>query len=323
MSTERILSLTGDRDRAGIAVDVNDLLRAKSVLDDTSDFVAIIDGQGHPHYINRSLAETFGIEEGRKGSIFARLTPISRVRLHDELLPTVRQKGIVRDELALVGPDNAVIPMSVVIVAHDQGDASVGWLSFVGRDISEQHALQDQLGWLASHDPLTTLPNRRLFFRELDLALARATQRKTTCAVLFIDVDDFKSVNDDFGHEAGDAVLFTVAGRLDGVLRSHDVLSRLGGDEFAALCEDVDEASVFDIAQRLLAGAPEPVRCRGGDVTVTVSVGIGLVCAGQCDADELLRDADRAMYEAKRAGKNRVVLTRRGSMQQLPPLSSP
>jgi len=153
----------------------------------------------------------------------------------------------------------------------------------------------------ALHDPLTGLGNRVLFRERLEHALARCSRLGKDVAVLFVDVDDFKEVNDRLGHAQGDELLVALAGRLRALLRAEDTAARLGGDEFAVLLEDVgDGAEAVQVAERLMAELERPVRVSGQDVAVGASVGIAI---GRSGGDDLLRNADFAMYQAKAAGR--------------------
>jgi diguanylate cyclase (GGDEF)-like protein len=159
---------------------------------------------------------------------------------------------------------------------------------------------------LALHDPLTGLPNRALFRDRLQHALARSRRRDTTLAVLFLDVDNFKVVNDSLGHEAGDELLIALAPRLDEAVRSGDTVARFGGDEFVLLCEDVaDEQEALEIAERVKECFVQPLSIAGGERFVTASIGVAMPSAGHDLPESLLRDADAAMYQAKERGRAR------------------
>jgi diguanylate cyclase (GGDEF)-like protein/PAS domain S-box-containing protein len=174
----------------------------------------------------------------------------------------------------------------------------------------ERKDFEDRLAHESMHDPLTALPNRLLFLDRLGLAIARGKRTKAQVAVLFLDLDRFKNVNDSLGHDAGDELLVSVARRLESVLRPGDTVARFGGDEFTILCEDLPNATARDraleIAQRLLSVVARPFVVRGAETFVGVSIGIALTTTGDETADELLRDADAAMYHAKDAGRGRV-----------------
>jgi diguanylate cyclase (GGDEF)-like protein len=156
---------------------------------------------------------------------------------------------------------------------------------------------------LAEHDALTGLPNRALLLQRLQHALSRTLRSDKTIALLFLDLDRFKAINDTWGHEAGDHVLCTIAARIDESLRPFDTVARLGGDEFVVLCEDVDsEAAALEIARRLRASLSRPIDVQGDRVSLTASVGVALPDGVSEDAEELLHAADTAMYRAKRQG---------------------
>jgi diguanylate cyclase (GGDEF)-like protein len=155
----------------------------------------------------------------------------------------------------------------------------------------------------AMHDVLTTLPNRALLRDRLDQASHRAVRHGSQIALLFLDLDGFKDINDSLGHDAGDELLVAVAHRLDDCLRDADTIARLGGDEFAVVVEDVaDIRDVQEIADRLLSALAQPVSIHGRDVAISASIGIAVSGAERPDPRALLQNADLAMYEAKRSG---------------------
>src|SRR3954471_3860902 len=168
----------------------------------------------------------------------------------------------------------------------------------------ERKGLEARLTHQALHDDLTGLPNRALFLDRLGQALPRLGRHATSLAVLFLDLDKFKAVNDVLGHAAGDELLSAVAARLEGILRAGDTAARLSGDEFAVLCEDVaGERHAIGVAERVAEALRDPFRLGGGDeVNVGTSVGITLATEPTEDADMLLREADAAMYRAKERG---------------------
>jgi diguanylate cyclase (GGDEF)-like protein len=169
---------------------------------------------------------------------------------------------------------------------------------------------QEELSFLATHDDLTGLPNRTLIRDRLEQMLVRATRTQAPVAALFIDVDNFKAINDTLGHGVGDELLCAVAARLDGAVRGTDGLGRLGGDEFVVIADGLSvEAGPELIAERLLDALKEPFRLEGSDDTqVFVKASIGIASGMRASADELLRHADIAMYRAKWDGKNRYVV---------------
>ncbi|MDN5872212.1 MAG: diguanylate cyclase, partial [Nitrococcus sp.] len=173
------------------------------------------------------------------------------------------------------------------------------------QDITEQKRDKERIQYLARHDDLTELPNRREFKEHLGQALARAGRRHSHVAVLFIDLDRFKDINDSRGHEVGDKVLIAVAGRLAGALRRGDFLARLSGDEFGVVIEDVtDRSTVMPFVHRLLEQFERPLEIDGRSLAVTASIGVFVPDDNSENADQVLSKADMAMYQAKLAGRS-------------------
>jgi diguanylate cyclase (GGDEF)-like protein/PAS domain S-box-containing protein len=186
-------------------------------------------------------------------------------------------------------------------------DPAVGGLVINYRDITTRKALENELRHQAFHDSLTGLANRALFVDRLDHALSLTRRNQRPLAVLFVDLDDFKTINDSLGHGEGDAILISVAERLRSALRAGDTIARMGGDEFAVLVEDPPDASgPTDVADRLLQVLEAPFTNGGKELFVHASVGVAIMTSRKQTADELLRNADVSMYMAKAKGKNRV-----------------
>lgn len=179
----------------------------------------------------------------------------------------------------------------------------------------ENGRLYRELHHRALHDPLTGLANRSLFRDRLEHALARLARRRgTVLALLFIDIDEFKAVNDALGHARGDRLLVLVADRLRSVVRPADTVARLGGDEFAVILEDLaDGDEALAIAARAIAAVGAPFELTDQCTTFSISIGVALRSVDGATVDELLQEADAAMYEAKRGGKGRAALYRAGT----------
>jgi diguanylate cyclase (GGDEF)-like protein len=170
---------------------------------------------------------------------------------------------------------------------------------------------QEELAFMATHDSLTGLPNRTLILDRVEQMLVRSRRNHTPVAALFIDLDNFKSINDTLGHDAGDELLRAVAARLDGVVRATDALGRLGGDEFVVIAEDLSLAAGPElVAERLLEALKQPftLGAPDGATTLMVTASVGIAAGERTSAGDLLRDADIAMYRAKWDGKNRYVV---------------
>jgi diguanylate cyclase (GGDEF)-like protein len=178
-------------------------------------------------------------------------------------------------------------------------------------EIAERQRLEELARHQATHDPLTGLPNRLLFLDRLEKSLERSQRRGKSCALFYIDIDEFKPVNDRYGHHAGDALLKAIARRMDETMRKVDTVSRLGGDEFAAIMEEpVDAADALLAAQRLeLSDHPD-----GLEAKVGASVGIALYPQHAGSLEALVQAADKVMYQAKKSGKNQCFMAEQRAM---------
>jgi diguanylate cyclase (GGDEF)-like protein/PAS domain S-box-containing protein len=284
--------------------------RLTRILEHTTDLVTLTDPEGEVVWANdaaRRFMRAAGVVPHTLDDLVA---PSARGYFTDVVLPALRRDGRWSGELSLSAPGGAEMPVSQLIQAHYDVDGRLQNYSFSARDLTERVDYQTRLAHEVLHDRLTGLPNRALFVDRLTQSLARTARRDSLLAVLSVDLDRFKLVNDSLGHEAGDRLLLEVAARLQSVLRSGDTAARFGGDEFTLLCEEVvDEAQAVAIAQRVLSVLAVPFVLDGSPLHLTASVGIAL-----CDGDaavrpeHLLRDADAALHRAKDLGKARYEL---------------
>ncbi len=206
------------------------------------------------------------------------------------------------------------IPLGDVVYLQPDGTPRTARLSVVpvsdtiafgmAHDITEIKIAEQQIEHLAYYDALTDLPNRELLTRQADLALAMAARRRTGLAVLFLDLDRFKDVNDSLGHAEGDALLVQVAARLQEQTRETDTVCRLGGDEFVLLLPDADQEGALQVTDKILAAFRQPFSLVGHQLRVTVSIGIALYPHDGADFTNLLKNADAALYQAKQDGRN-------------------
>lgn len=197
--------------------------------------------------------------------------------------------------------------LSISTVRNAQGEL----LHYVGlfSDITQLKAHEFELDRVAHYDPLTGVPNRRLLSDRLHQAIIRSVRHHKSCAICFLDLDNFKAINDRYGHEVGDQLLIGVTHHLQSVLRNEDTISRIGGDEFVILLADIHSAEECTlILDRLMAAIGESVSASGIQISISASIGVTLYPEDNEDPDTLLRHADQAMYQAKEAGKNRYQL---------------
>jgi diguanylate cyclase (GGDEF)-like protein/PAS domain S-box-containing protein len=256
---------------------------------------------------NAGAEAVFGFSEQEMvGQPIALLIPTERTDEENDILARLTRGEKVRHfETVRLRKDGSSIHVSVTIspILNQQG-VVVG-ASKIARDITPLLQYRAQLEHVARHDPLTDLPNRHLFSDRLQQALVLARRQKLVLAIVYIDLDGFKHINDNFGHLAGDALLVTVSTRIKDTLREVDTLARLGGDEFAAVLVDVQGLEECkELIQRVLWVCAEPVLLGGRVARVSASIGLTLYPMDDATPEDLLAHADQAMYRAKKAGKN-------------------
>ncbi len=200
--------------------------------------------------------------------------------------------------------DGSLYPVEVRLQLFPAEDPPV-FVAIIS-DITERRKAREQLQFMAHHDVLTGLPNRALFLERLEHALTRARWTNRPLAVLFLDLDRFKIINDTLGHDIGDSTLRVAAGRLSACVREGDTVARLGGDEFTVLLEDLaNPGDVPEVAQKILDALSQPFEVEGREFVITTSIGISLYPGDGDDSLKLLRHADTAMYRAKEQGRNK------------------
>ena len=223
-----------------------------------------------------------------------RLICLAAAMVTGPVLLTIGPDG--NDGLAIIAAGTALLSLLVLARLY-------GLVGLLARDVAKRRALEDQLSYQAFHDPLTGLANRRRFVERAEAALS-GRKKTGTIAALFLDLDDFKTVNDSLGHAAGDEMLRVVAARIGAGLRTTDLAARLGGDEFGILLFDVpDVGAATATAQRLLDVLQAPVTIGDSEVEVGASIGVAIDAPDMARVDDLLGNADVAMYQAKALGK--------------------
>lgn len=198
--------------------------------------------------------------------------------------------------------------MAAVFVPLGQDDGRTGWIATID-DVTDRRQVELRLAFQATHDTLTGLPNRMLLADRLGQAVARLEREPTPLAVLYVDLDRFKPINDRLGHAVGDDVLREMARRLHSTTRAADTVGRIGGDEFVVVCEQMDRARARELAERIASLLAEPLFIAGTTVTVGASVGVAVTEDAHADPAVLLDRADQAMYRSKNAGRGSVTVT--------------
>jgi diguanylate cyclase (GGDEF)-like protein/PAS domain S-box-containing protein len=270
--------------------------------------IAHVDADGRFLWTNGKLREMLGYP----GDELAART-VWQISHPDDVHVTDDDRGRLRTgeissltaEKRYLKRDGEVIWVRITSAVRRSPEGAALYDVSIVEDITDRKLAEDRVQYLATHDELTGLPNRAVFGELLDHALDGAARHARQCALLFIDLDRFKIVNDSLGHEAGDLLLKEMARRLGGCMRRSDVLARLGGDEFVVLLEElVDPVHAADIAKKVLSSVLAPVAIMGHECRVTASIGIALFPADAADAQTLMKNADMAMYVAKEEGKN-------------------
>jgi diguanylate cyclase (GGDEF)-like protein/PAS domain S-box-containing protein len=280
--------------------------RYRALVQNSSDAITITDAQLKVQYQSPSIERIFGYRplEVLNRSLSELIHEDDRTAMQTLFDNMAGRPGATAHLEARWLHQNGTWRHAEMAISNLLEEPAVRGLVINTRDITDRKALEEQLEHQAFHDSLTGIANRALFKDRLQQSLARAARRQEKPAVLFLDLDGFKSINDSLGHASGDELLAAVAGRLRPYVRTGDTMARLGGDEFAILLEDTEGLSApIAVAERIIQAMKEPFALGEQDVVISASVGIaGFV---QETPDELLRNADIAMYMAKTAGKGR------------------
>jgi diguanylate cyclase (GGDEF)-like protein/PAS domain S-box-containing protein len=284
--------------------------RFKRVFEDSAVGMATVDTGGLFTAVNAAFCDITGYTEAELLTLSPRdiTAEEDRVRSADGLKLLFSGEADSLDmEKTYVRKDEQVVHVFNSLSAVRDPNGVVVGVAGVIQDITDRRRAEEALAHQAFHDMLTGLPNRALFLDRLQLSVARSARHNVMTAVIFLDIDRFKWVNDSLGHPAGDALLIDIAWRMRVVLRAGDTLARFGGDEFAVLCEEVEDVSdAMNVAERLAAVFAQPFMLDGRPITVSASLGIAMAGAADTQPDALLGDADSAMYRAKERGRDRI-----------------
>jgi diguanylate cyclase (GGDEF)-like protein/PAS domain S-box-containing protein len=281
--------------------------RYQSLFHQTNDAVLLISQEGVILDVNGRAVEMHGYSRDEMLGMPVKMLSVEEEQddteqVHDrllsgELLPvyerTARRK------------DGSTFPIEINIAVVRDEDSNILYLQSISRDISNRKQLEEKLRYAALHDPLTGLPNRALFHDRLEHAMEKAQRSGKIAAVLYIDLDDFKHINDSYGHALGDQFLVQYVERMRSGLRKMDTFARLGGDEFGLLLEGVSSREdIILVTEKLLANSSVSYQLEENQVELNVSIGISLFPEDAVDIKTLLQHADEAMYRAKAHGKN-------------------
>ncbi len=288
--------------------------RFRSLVQHSSDVFAILDPMGIVRYVSPAAERVFGTSGDRMvNRTLAELVHEADRGAYEAHFSASLMGSSSTSHIGcrMIRTDGEWMRTETV-ATNLLGDANVNGIVLTIRDVTERVTLEEHLRHQALHDPLTGLGNRALFQDRVAHGLARAERTNDEVAVVFLDLDNFKEINDSLGHAAGDAVLVQTANRLRTCLRDSDTAARFGGDEFAILLEQTrGEGEVMDVANRISAALGRPLQVEGKDVDLNASIGIARAQPQQ-SADEVLRNADVAMYHAKARGKACAVLYESG-----------
>jgi diguanylate cyclase (GGDEF)-like protein/PAS domain S-box-containing protein len=284
----------------------------RTLIENSSDIVMIFDLNGRITYQSPSVERVLGYSQdslvGQNAFSYVHPDDLSATKEASKVLMRDPASDVLRECRFRHFDGSWRVLEGIAKVIMDEGSETRGIL-LNARDVNERKALESKLIHQAFHDPLTNLANRLLLKSRVEEALIGTADAEDQIAVMFLDLDDFKNINDTLGHDAGDRLLVEFTEKLRLCVRSHDTVARLGGDEFAILVagDDVREKAV-SIASRILENVRQSYVINNAEVKIGISIGIAFKDRADVSADELLRNADVAMYSAKGKGKNRFVV---------------
>lgn len=283
--------------------------RLSRVVEAASAFIAIFERTGKLVYLNASARKCFGIDPNQDiqdAVVFDYMTSDSLLKLRNIVFPHALEHGNWLGELEMQTVKGEKIPVFVIYQIDKFPNGEVECVTVIASDITVEKQLTERIKHQAYFDDVTGLPNRSFFYEKLNTCLANTSVQQQ--AVMFIDLDEFKRVNDTFGHSYGDAILRDVAIRISRCLNSSSVLARWGGDEFTVLSKNIKSiATLTESADMIVAAMAEPFFINGKEIYLTPSIGISVFPEDGDNAEILVQHADVAMYQAKKNGKNQYI----------------
>lgn len=273
------------------------------------DAVLVVDEKGVINEANQRAENIFGIsKKSLVGSNVESLIPQRfreqhKIQRNNSFFSNKKRELMKNLDLYALGKDNVEIPVSISLSYTTRNEKK--YAIVIVRDITEQKRIEERIHYLAQYDQLTKLPNRALFNDRLQHSIDRAQRNSIKVALIFLDLDGFKNVNDSLGHQAGDELLQIIAERLLNITRTEDTVARYGGDEFTIILEEPELTEhVAVAAKKVLQAIGEVIYLSGHEVTVGASIGISIYPDNGTDIDKLIKNADTAMYQSKKQGKN-------------------
>ena len=288
--------------------------RYRTILENIEDIYYEVDLTGNTLFLNKPALATTGYKQSEiVGTSFLEFMDHENTKKTIRSFMEVYRTGIPAKgvELEIIRKDTTrrTVELSISLIRNNEGKPA-GFRG-IGHDITERKRVEETISKMAYHDPLTGLPNRRLIGDRLDVAMAHASRNSERLALMILDLDRFKQINDTMGHQIGDLLLQSAGNRLSAILRKSDTAGRLGGDEFMLILPDIGDMSNAElIAKKILDAFAEPFMCNGNVLHITVSIGVVLFPDQSEDAETLMRCADNAMYRAKEGGRNNYQLYR-------------
>ncbi|MDP1526812.1 MAG: diguanylate cyclase [Rhodocyclaceae bacterium] len=287
--------------------DMAQLRLSGKIFENTQEGILVTDAQGAILAVNQAFVVVTGYSEQEAIGCKPSMLKSGRhdLAFYADMWHTLRKNRQWSGEIWNRRKSGEVFPEWLNISAIDDDEGNILNYVAIFSDITKIKQNEERLRHLAHFDALTSLPNRFLFQNHVELALAQAVRNNRQFAIMFLDLDHFKAVNDSLGHRAGDLVLTGVAERLSACLRAGDTLSRFGGDEFNALLPDLDnKAAAVSVAKKFVEVLSHPFQIEGKEFHITTSIGIAIYPQDGLNLDQLTRAADAAMYQAKAQGRN-------------------
>ena len=278
-----------------------------TALEQTTDVIMITDVTGTIEYVNPSFEAITGYSQAEALGQNPRIVNSGKQdqSFYEKMWATLLKGENFSDVFTNSRKDGSIYYEEKTITPVRTDSKEITHFISTGKDISERMRTQERLHYMAHHDALTKLPNRTLFLDRLHQAMARAHWHNRLIAVIFMDLDQFKEINDNFGHDCGDQLLIQLTQRLSSSLRSGDTIARFGGDEFSILLDDIaSEQDVSVLAKKILDTLATPFKIQGHELLITASIGVSIFPSDGSDSETLLRNADVAMYRAKHLGRN-------------------